>query len=154
MEQVAIGKFFVWTKHGRRPRKSHDTHKKALCEAHRLAGLHPGRRFIVQEFHEKVFVDVEPSPLPKRVTTMEKNMKKKLWAGVVNGQIEFFNSNPQDTVQGLQGSRQFTVTGDCELHDANGNNAINSASADLGTDSAGTIQQAVDNTQPTGGAAS
>jgi hypothetical protein len=159
MEQVSIGRFFVWTKHGHRPRKSHATHKSALQEAHRLAKKFPGHRFIVQEFHEKVFVDVEPSLTTdgKIATKMEMKMKstqtKSLWAGVVNNQIQFFSENPDGNVQGLQGYRKFHISGNAELTDDNGNNLINSTSANLGQEDSGTVMQASDNTGPVGGAA-
>jgi hypothetical protein len=48
------GKFFVWTKTGRRPRFSHDTREQAVAEAERLAAATPGKKFIVQQFLEKV----------------------------------------------------------------------------------------------------
>jgi hypothetical protein len=70
--------------------------------------------------------------------------KKKIWAGVVNGQINFYNSNPQGNVAGLQGSRPFTLTGNGELQDDNGNNAILSTSEGQGTDSAGSVGQSQD----------
>lgn len=84
---------------------------------------------------------------------MEKNMpqKKKLWAGVVSGQIQFFNSDPQGTVEGLQGSRTFNLGNDGTITDDNGNNAILSAESGHGTDNAGSIEQSMDNqtSQPT-----
>jgi hypothetical protein len=111
VEKVHIGKFFVWTKDGRRPRYAHVTYASALKEAKRLAALNPGKRFIVQEFHDKVFVDVETAPATdgEVALTMEKVMKKTLWAGVVNGQIGFFSQNPDGNVEGLQASRKFYV---------------------------------------------
>jgi hypothetical protein len=77
MQRVPIGKFFVWTKGGHRPRHSHKTRASALKEAKRLAALNPGKRYIVQEFHEKVFVDVEASPTTdgKQVTRWSKLWK-------------------------------------------------------------------------------
>lgn len=60
--------------------------------------------------------------------------KKKYWAGVVSGEIRFFSEDPQGNVQGLQGSRPFTVTGNCELKDEAGSNLIHSTQADVGTD--------------------
>lgn len=56
MEEEFSGKFFVWTKKGRRPRYAHDTHESALTEARRLAEANPGQKFIVQQFLEKVSV--------------------------------------------------------------------------------------------------
>ena len=57
MVEEYSGKYFVWTKTGRRPRYAHDTHESALKEARRLATANPGRKFIVQQFLDKVSVD-------------------------------------------------------------------------------------------------
>ena len=54
MEEEFNGKFFVWTKTGRRPRYAHDTQESAVTEARRLAELNPGKKFIVQQFLETV----------------------------------------------------------------------------------------------------
>jgi hypothetical protein len=48
------GKFFVWHKGGHRPFYAHDTHEQAVAEAERLAAANPGKKFIVQQFLEKV----------------------------------------------------------------------------------------------------
>lgn len=49
--------YFVWTKKGHVPRKTHTTGEKAMKEAERLAKLHPGRKFIVLKAVTKVSVD-------------------------------------------------------------------------------------------------
>lgn len=109
MEQVAINRFFVWTKGGHRPSVSHHNHAKALKEAKRLAAKNPGLRFIVQQFHEKVFVEVEPSPSVIGDTTMETIMQKKtLWAGISGGQVGFFASNPTN-LEGVTAVRKFDL---------------------------------------------
>ena len=59
MEEEFCGKFFVWTKKGHRPRYSHDSRFAALAEARRLAKENPGKKFIVQQFLDKVVVPVE-----------------------------------------------------------------------------------------------
>lgn len=144
MEHVPIGKFFVWTKTGSRPRYSHATLASARKEAMRLAKLNPGKRFIVQEFHEKVFVEAEmPSAADGEVTARwrESMQKKKLWAGVVNGQINFYNEDPHGNVDGLQGSRPFTVTGNCDLTDANGDSIIGNTTEGGGANSEDVSQQ-------------
>lgn len=56
MEREYCGKYFVWTKKGRAPRRAHDTHEAAVAEAERLAVENPGKKFIVQQFLEKVIV--------------------------------------------------------------------------------------------------
>lgn len=53
-----IGKWFVWQKNGHKPRHSHKSHASAIREAKRLARLNPGRKFIVQSFHEKIYCEV------------------------------------------------------------------------------------------------
>lgn len=138
------GGFFIWTKTGRRPRYRHETHESALKEATRLAKLNPGQKFIVQEFHEKVFVEVEtPSATDGEVTAMmeRKMQKKKLWAGVVNGQINFYPEDPQGNVQGLQGSRVFTVTGNCDLTDDTGHSIISNTAEGGGANSQDVSEQ-------------
>lgn len=80
--------------------------------------------------------------------------KKTLWAGVVSGQIQFFPSNPQGNVTGLQGSRKFHATDECTLVDDNGTNILeNTATGQGGQDDAGSLEQSEDNQGPTGGAA-
>lgn len=54
MQEEYSGKYFVWHKNGRKPRVAHDTHEQALVEARRLASENPGKKFIVQQFLEKV----------------------------------------------------------------------------------------------------
>lgn len=46
--------FMVWTKRGWAPRKQHATRAAAEAEAARLAGLHPGQKFIVLEAVAKI----------------------------------------------------------------------------------------------------
>lgn len=53
MIREPIGKWFVWTKKGRYPRYAHDTYESAAEEAKRLAGLHPGSKFIVMHMTDK-----------------------------------------------------------------------------------------------------
>jgi hypothetical protein len=151
MEQKLIieqkGGFFVWTRTGHKPYYRHDTHEGALKEAKRLAVKHPDRKFIIQEFHEKVFVEVAPPAvggiMMENVMPMQ---KKSTWVGVVSGQIKFFSENPEGNVQGLQGSRKFNLEG--KLTDDNGTNIIDSTVADVGTDTtSGSITDEMQNNQ-------
>jgi hypothetical protein len=61
MQEEFSGKYFVWQKNGHKPRYAHDTHESALTEARRLAEANPGRKFIVQQFLEKVISEVKES---------------------------------------------------------------------------------------------
>jgi hypothetical protein len=107
------GGFFVWTKKGHRPRYKHDTHASALKEAKRLARLNPGSRFIVQEFHEKIFVDTEVTA--DSVTKMEMEMQnKKYWAGIRDGNVSFFDSDPSN-LDGVSAVQPFSIGNDGKI---------------------------------------
>lgn len=107
------GKYFVWSKGGHRPRYSHKTHKSAYKEACRLARKYPGRRFIVQKFHEKVFVDTERDAVS--CPNDGGNMQKKYWAGVQSGHIRFFDNDPTGNVENIEAVSEFTVNNDGQL---------------------------------------
>jgi len=51
MEPVEF--WFVWTKKGRVPRNAHNNAESAEKEATRLAGLNPGKKFIVLRAYAK-----------------------------------------------------------------------------------------------------
>lgn len=68
MEEEFNGKWFVWNKNGHKPRHSHASHDKALAEAKRLACINPGQKFIVQQFHEKVWIGVDDGPNSPPIT--------------------------------------------------------------------------------------
>lgn len=52
--------FFVFTKRGKAPRFHHVSLASAVCEAERLATLHPGAKFIVMQAMSKHSV---PAPV-------------------------------------------------------------------------------------------
>lgn len=52
--------WFVWTKHGHVPRRTHDTAASAEAEATRLAAKCPGKKFIVLRAYAKF--SVKPAP--------------------------------------------------------------------------------------------
>lgn len=52
--------FMVWTKRGHKPRFTHASYEAALAEAIRLAGEHPGEKFIVLKAITKLHVRREP----------------------------------------------------------------------------------------------
>lgn len=54
--------WFVWTKTGHGPKFVHHTAASAEAEAERLAGLNPGKKFIVMRAYRKVSVSV-PEPV-------------------------------------------------------------------------------------------
>lgn len=56
--------WFIWTKTGHLPRKTHTTWAEAETEAIRLAHLVPGKKFIVLEARSKLHV--EPASLAKQ----------------------------------------------------------------------------------------
>jgi hypothetical protein len=101
------GKFFVWTKKGRAPTFAHDTHGAALAEATRLAKANPGKKFIVQQFLEKVYVEQTKTQVGEK----EKNMKT-IWFGSNNNQVAFANSQESLTNHGVTDPQSFTVNGD------------------------------------------
>jgi hypothetical protein len=57
--------FMVWTKTGHKPRKVHATREIAEAEAARLAGLNPGKKFIVLHAYTKVVAQVTVEPVPE-----------------------------------------------------------------------------------------
>lgn len=104
MEVEYIGKFFVWTKKGSAPRFAHETHASALAEARRLAKLNPGRKFIVQQFLEKVSVE--------GIAEKEPAMNKTIWYGVKNNDVRFADNQAALTEQGIDNAQSFSVNGD------------------------------------------
>lgn len=55
-------KWFIWSKHGRRPARAHDSEAAALAEAERLARKVPGQKFHVMRSVTKVFVPAPAEP--------------------------------------------------------------------------------------------
>lgn len=71
-------------------------------------------------------------------------MKKTLWVGIVDSQITFFGTNPQDNVEGLQGLRKFHVeanNNDLKLTDDNGGNVIQNTTSGGGANSSDLSEQ-------------
>jgi hypothetical protein len=99
-------KFFVWTKKGRAPSFAHDTHASALAEAKRLAATSPGRKFIVQQFLEKVSVE--------GVAVKEPAMNKTVWYGAHDNDVRFATSKASLTEAGINNPQSFTVNGDIQ----------------------------------------
>lgn len=75
--------------------------------------------------------------------------KKKLWAGVVHGQIEFFNQNPDGSVDGLQGYRPFTINNNCELTDDNGGNIVSNTETGAGANTSDVSEHTIQGSSPT-----
>lgn len=99
------GKFFVWTKKGRAPRYAHETHAEAFAEAKRLALSNPGRKFIVQQFLEKVSVEGIAEKEPAMNT-------KTIWYGAKDNAVRFAENQQALAQQGIDNPQQFTVNGE------------------------------------------
>jgi hypothetical protein len=110
METEYSGLFFVWTKKGRRPRFHHDTHESALKEAQRLAAANPGRKFIVQQFLEKV--SVEPTVPMVGTGSKEPDMKQTYWYGVHNDETRFAKNENSLKEQGITNPQSFSCSGE------------------------------------------
>lgn len=67
-------------------------------------------------------------------------MDKKLWAGVVAGQISFFASDPQGNVEGLEGSRTFYVKNN-NIVDHNGASLIDNTATGGGANTQDVAEQ-------------
>ena len=67
----AVQFWFVWTKRGYIPRVAHDSFKKAVDEATRLARKHPDRKFIVLE--AKCKIGVVPQSFGEQLLQLEES---------------------------------------------------------------------------------
>jgi hypothetical protein len=119
------GGFFVWTKSGRAPRYRHETRASAIVEAERLAKENPGRKFIVQQFLEKVsVVEGVAEKEPAMETQNNQNQsatgqssqsstqsQNTIWAGVKDNNIGFAHNATTLETQGYNNALSFDVNG-------------------------------------------
>jgi hypothetical protein len=106
------GQFFVWTKGGHAPRKAHQTRAQALSEAERLAALNPGKKFIVQQFLDKISVEQCPnSDMVSENAEKEPAMQKTIWYGTHGQNTRFFGNEPKG-LNDVQNVGSFTVNGE------------------------------------------
>lgn len=68
-------------------------------------------------------------------------MQKKLWAGVVGGTIEFFNSDPNGNVENLEGSRSFCIDDNKHIVDEQGASLLTNTESSGGANTQGATQQ-------------
>lgn len=110
LEVEYSGKFFVWTKKGHAPRHAWDSRELATAEAARLAKENPGRKFIVQQFLDKVSVPQTRGPIVD--SRKEPAMNKTIWAGAKDNNVAFARNQNSLTSQGYNNPTSFTVSGD------------------------------------------